>query len=74
VLDLADWAWAVKIGRLGQKLVGANSHVVNRKRMPRLMRSMGLAGMAPGPNPGKANTSFLITGAGIKYYSLCENS
>ena len=25
-------------------------HTVNRKRMQRLMRTMGLAGMAPGPN------------------------
>ena len=28
-------------------------HVVNRKRVQRLMRSMGLAGMAPGPNTSK---------------------
>jgi putative transposase len=27
-----------------------NGHVVNRKRVQRLMRLMGLAGMAPGPN------------------------
>jgi putative transposase len=32
----------VCLGRLG--------HVVNRKRVQRLMRTMGLAGMAPGPN------------------------
>ena len=32
----------VYLGRLG--------HVVNRKRVQRLMRTMGLAGMAPGPN------------------------
>ena len=25
-------------------------HIVNRKRVQRLMRQMGLAGMAPGPN------------------------
>ena len=30
-------------------------HVVNRKRVQRLMRSMGLAGMAPGPNTSKAH-------------------
>ena len=32
----------VYLGRLG--------HVVNRKRVQRLMRTIGLAGMAPGPN------------------------
>ena len=32
----------VYLGRLG--------HIVNRKRVQRLMRTMGLAGMAPGPN------------------------
>ena len=31
------------------------SHVVNRKRVQRMMRSMGLAGMAPGPNTSKAH-------------------
>lgn len=30
-------------------------HVINRKRVQRLMRSMGLAGMAPGPNTSKAH-------------------
>lgn len=30
-------------------------HAVNRKRAQRLMRSMGLAGMAPGPNTSKAH-------------------
>jgi len=30
-------------------------YVVNRKRVQRLMRSMGLAGMAPGPNTSKAH-------------------
>jgi putative transposase len=30
-------------------------HKVNRKRVQRLMRSMGLAGMAPGPNTSKAH-------------------
>lgn len=33
----------------------AAGHVVNRKRVQRLMRSMGLAGMAPGPNTSKAH-------------------
>jgi putative transposase len=28
-------------------------HVVNRKRVQGLMREMGLAGMAPGPNNGR---------------------
>ncbi len=28
-------------------------HTVNRKRVQRLMRDMGLAGMAPGPNTGR---------------------
>jgi putative transposase len=27
-----------------------DGHIVNRKRVQRLMRAMGLAGMAPGPN------------------------
>lgn len=30
-------------------------HAVNRKRVQRLMRSMGLAGMAPGPNTSRAH-------------------
>jgi putative transposase len=30
-------------------------HVVNRKRVQRLMRQMGLAGMAPGPNTSKGH-------------------
>ena len=30
-------------------------HLVNRKRVQRLMRNMGLAGMAPGPNTSKAH-------------------
>jgi putative transposase len=30
-------------------------HIVNRKRVQRLMREMGLAGMAPGPNTSKAH-------------------
>ena len=35
-------------------------HVVNRKRVQRLMRSMGLAGMAPGPNTSKAHPQHKI--------------
>jgi putative transposase len=35
-------------------LKGLNQHV-NRKRVQRLMRAMGLAGMAPGPNTSKAH-------------------
>jgi putative transposase len=30
-------------------------HIVNRKRVQRLMRQMGLAGMAPGPNTSRAH-------------------
>lgn len=30
-------------------------HIVNRKRVQRLMRQMGLAGMAPGPNTSKSH-------------------
>jgi putative transposase len=33
----------------------AAGHVVNRKRVQRLMRGMGLAGMTPGPNTSKAH-------------------
>jgi putative transposase len=35
-------------------LKGAGHHV-NRKRVQRLMRQMGLASMAPGPNTSKAH-------------------
>jgi putative transposase len=35
-------------------------HVVNRKRVQRLMRSMGLAGMAPGPNTSKPHPEHKI--------------
>jgi putative transposase len=38
----------------------AVGHVVNRKRVQRLMRSMGLAGMAPGPNTSKAHPQHKI--------------
>ena len=33
--------------------LGKAGHVVNRKRVQRLMREMGLAGMAPGPNTSR---------------------
>ena len=35
-------------------------HVVNRKRVQRLMRSMGLAGMAPGPNTSKPQSGHKV--------------
>jgi putative transposase len=35
--------------------LGRCGHTVNRKRAQRLMRTMGLAGMAPGPNTSRAH-------------------
>jgi len=35
--------------------LGKAGHIVNRKRVQRLMRQMGLAGMAPGPNTRRAH-------------------
>ena len=35
-------------------------HVVNRKRVQRLMRSMGLAGLAPGPNTSKPRSGHKV--------------
>jgi putative transposase len=35
--------------------LGSRGHRVNRKRVQRLMRSMGLAGMAPGPNTSRSH-------------------
>lgn len=35
--------------------LGRRGHTVNRKRAQRLMRTMGLAGMAPGPNTSRAH-------------------
>jgi putative transposase len=35
--------------------LGKAGHIVNRKRVQRLMRQMGLAGMAPGPNTSRAH-------------------
>ena len=34
----------------------SRGHTVNRKRVQRLMRGMGLVGMAPGPNTSRAST------------------
>ena len=36
--------------------LGSRGHTVNRKRVQRLMRGMGLAAMAPGPNTSRAST------------------
>jgi putative transposase len=36
-------------------VLGIAGHRINRKRVQRLMREMGLAGMAPGPNTSKAH-------------------
>lgn len=35
-------------------------HTVNRKRVQRLMRQMGLAGMAPGPNTSRAHSEHKV--------------
>ena len=35
-------------------------HVINRKRVQRLMQTLGLAGMAPGPNTSKAHAQHKI--------------
>lgn len=35
--------------------LGRRGHSVNRKRVQRLMRTLGLAGMAPGPNTSRAH-------------------
>ena len=48
----------------------AMGHVVNRKRVQRLMRLMGLAGMAPGPNtsrphPGHKVYPYLLRGVAV---------
>jgi putative transposase len=53
----------VCLGRLG--------HVVNRKRVQRLMRTMGLAGMAPGPStsgkhPQHKVYPYLLRGVDVK--------
>jgi putative transposase len=51
--------------------LGRCGHSVNRKRAQRLMRTMGLAGMAPGPNTSKAHPQhkvypYLLRGAAIE--------
>lgn len=38
----------------------AQGHAVNRKRVQRLMRVMGLAGMAPGPNTSRAHPEHAV--------------
>ena len=38
----------------------ASGHTVNRKRVQRLMREMGLAGMAPGPNTSRPHPEHKI--------------
>jgi putative transposase len=48
----------------------AEGHCVNRKRVQRLMRILGLAGMAPGPNTSKGHPAhavypYLLRGLGI---------
>jgi putative transposase len=48
----------------------AKGHCVNRKRVQRLMRILGLAGMAPGPNTSKGHPAhavypYLLRGLGI---------
>ena len=51
--------------------LGRCAHTVNRKRLQRLMRTMGLAGMAPGPNTSKAHPQhkvypYLLRGVAIE--------
>ena len=38
----------------------ATGHMVNRKRVQRLMRDMGLAGMAPGLNTSRAHSQHKV--------------
>jgi len=50
--------------------LGQRGHHVNRKRVQRLMRGMGLAGMAPGPNtsqphPGHKVYPYLLRGVSV---------
>ncbi len=40
--------------------LGAQGYQVNRKRVQRLMQTLGLAGMAPGPNTNKAHPQHKI--------------
>lgn len=51
--------------------LGRCGHTVNRKRAQRLMRSMSLAGMAPGPNTSRAHPQhkvypYLLRGVAIE--------
>lgn len=51
--------------------LGRCGHTVNRKRLQRLMRTMGLAGMAPGPNTSKAHPQhkvypYLLRGVAVE--------
>jgi putative transposase len=51
--------------------LGRCGHTVNRKRLQRLMRTMGLAGMAPGPNTSKARPQhkvypYLLRGVAVE--------
>jgi len=51
--------------------LGRCGHIVNRKRLQRLMRTMGLAGMAPGPNTSRAHPQhkvypYLLRGVAIE--------
>ncbi|VFN06723.1 MAG: putative transposase [Candidatus Kentron sp. G] len=41
--------------RISKQLLRHAGYVVNRKRVQRLMRKMGLAEMAPGPNTSRAH-------------------
>ncbi len=48
----------------------AAGYAINRKRVQRLMRQMGLAGMAPGPNTSRAHPEhriypYLLRGVGV---------
>lgn len=52
LLQLFNRGW--DNGHVNAPLV-QDRHVVNRKRAQRLMRSMELADMAPGPNTSKAH-------------------
>jgi putative transposase len=50
----------------------AQGHAVNRKRVQRLMRVLGLAGMAPGPNTSKPHPEhtvypYLLRGIAVKH-------
>lgn len=45
--------------RMTQYLRGLG-HVINRKRVQRLMRTLGLAGMAPGPNTSKSHPQHIV--------------